>query len=110
MTLENAEYREPAYRAARGPLHIILTNGLPDLCHQDTGLCNLGLLSEVLGHSRQAIYKWCRANHPNELPGIHVPRLVKLSQEQKNKPKHYVQITADALMPFISQPRKKNSE
>lgn len=93
---------ELASGTSRGPLHDILSAGLPDLCNKKTGLISPGKLAKALNITKQAVHKWFHPSRPNRVPAGKIQTLVKLSADQARSDSSYKPLTADRLLPYVA--------
>jgi hypothetical protein len=82
-------------RSSRGPLHDILTRGLPDLVDKTSipPVCDLHKLAVVLKMSPQGVYKWFQPGRNNAIPFRRVTKIVALSEKQKSGGKAFKPLT-----------------
>jgi hypothetical protein len=96
--------------ASRGPLHEILTRGLPDLRNKRTGLISMKKLAEALDITKQSVYQnWFYPDRPNRVPATKIQRLIDLSASQKSRPADYEPLTAESLLPFVATWEQRGS-
>lgn len=82
-----------------GDLHVMLTKGLPDLV-DDQGVLNVKRLSERLGISFQAVYKFFKND---KIPAKRIPMIIALSKAQKTGGKDFKPLVRDDLLRFLFQ-------
>lgn len=87
---------------SRGPLHDVLTRGLPDLKHPQFGVCDLRRLAHELQMSVQGVYKWFKPGRPNRIASATADRLINLSKTQKKRGRDFEPLTHETLWKFIS--------
>jgi hypothetical protein len=101
---------ELAPSASRGPLHDVLSAGLPDLCNKKTGLISPGKLAKALNITKQAVHKWFHPSRPNRVPAGKIQTLINISANQVRKDGTvYTPLTAEALLPFVATWEREES-
>lgn len=82
-----------------GPLHDLLTRGLPDLV-KENGILDTEALAHRMGISFQAVYKWYTRN---QLPSKRLQRIIDISKSQTKKPKDFKVLKRDDFWEFIAR-------
>lgn len=91
-----------AKRTSRGPLHDILTRGLPDLCTEDEEgtVCNLHELAKLLGISAQAMYGYM--GRKQRLPKFRAEQIIQMSKTQKTGGARFRPLQITDIWDYIS--------
>lgn len=89
-------------RSSRGPLHDILTRGLPDLVDKTSNppVCDLHKLAQKLEMSPQGVYKWFQPGRNNAVPFRRVTTIVELSSKQRTGGRGFKPLTLQDFSAF----------
>jgi hypothetical protein len=99
-TTRRAPYRKRTVRTTfLGPLHVLLTKGLPDLVDEG-GVLDTRKLAVLVGISYQALYKWFERN---QVPSKRIGILINLSKKQKKVKEGFSPLVRDDFWEFLAR-------